>query len=162
MVFSGDVLWRLDIIFQKSMCYNHDKANYERSFLEGIIPRGLKRNKRLAFEPVSDNFPFQWNNVLFDAEKKLVKLLLEESEKVIEKIEIDISNWVKENYAGFTSQQLNKINGKHKHFKLKLEKKRNRKWEKFKSREKDRSNQITATVKTVRSFKPNSKKWIRF
>ena len=45
----------------------------------------------------------------------MVKLLLEESEKVIEKIEIDISNEVKENYAGFTSQEINKINGKHTH-----------------------------------------------
>ena len=77
-------------LFQKSIRYNHDKANYERSLLEGIIPTGLKLNKRPAFEPVSENFPFQWNNVLFDAEKKLVKLLLEESEKVIEKIEIDM------------------------------------------------------------------------
>ena len=91
--------------------------------MEGIIPTGLKLNKQPAFEPVSDNFPVQWDNVLFDAENKLVKLLLQESEKVIEKNEIDIFNEVKENYAGFTSQQINKINGKHKDFKQKLDKK---------------------------------------
>ena len=54
-------------------------------------------------------------------------LLVEESRKVIEKIEIDISNEVKENYAGFTSQEVNKINGKHKHVKTKLHKNRNKK-----------------------------------
>ena len=124
MVFSGGILSRLDILyggilFQKSILFNHHKVNYERNLLEGIIPTD-------AFEPVPDNFLFQWNNVLFDAEKKLAKLLLEESEKVIEKTEIDISNEVKENYAGSTSQRINKINGKHKHFKQKLEKKRNK------------------------------------
>ena len=133
MVFSGGILSRLyilygGILFQKSILFNHHKANYERNLLEGIIPTD-------AFEPVTDNFLFHWNNVLFDTEKKLAKLLLEESEKVIEKIEIDISNEVKEKYAGSTSRQINKINGKHKHFKQKLDKKRNKKWEKLKSRE---------------------------
>ena len=108
---------------------------------------------------MSDNFPVQWNNVLFDAENKLIKLLLQESEKIIEKNEIDIFNEVKENYVVFTSQQINKINGKHKDFKQKLDKKkRNLKWEKFKSRRKDRNNQIIATGKTIRSFELNSRK----
>ena len=88
----------------------------------------------------------------------MVKLLLGESEKVIKKIEIDISSEVKENYAGFTSQEINKINRKHKHFKQKLDKNLNKKWEKFKSREKNRSNQIIATGKTIRSFEPNCRK----
>ena len=125
MILSGS---HLDILFQKSIRYNCHKANYERSLLERITSTGLKLNKRPAFEPESDNFPFQWNNVLFDAEKKLVKLLLEESKKVIEKIEIDTSNEVKENYTHFTSQQINKINGKHKHFKQKLDKNKTKKW----------------------------------
>ena len=85
-------------------------------------------------------------------------LLVEESRKVIEKIEIDISNEVKENYAGFTSQEVNKINGKHKHVKTKLDKNRNKNQEKFKSREKDWTNQIIATGKTIRSFEPSSRK----
>ena len=52
------------------------------------MPTSLKLDKRPAFETVA-------NNVLLDAEKKLVKLLLEESKKVIGKIEIDINNEVK-------------------------------------------------------------------
>ena len=69
MVFSGGILSRLDIIFQKPKRYNHQKENNERSLLEGIIPTRLKKNKRPAFEPVLENFHFQWNNVLFDGEK---------------------------------------------------------------------------------------------
>ena len=125
--------------------------------MERIIPMRLKINKQPAFEPVSENFLFQWNNVLFDAEKKLVKLLLEEFKKVIDKIETDTSNEVKENYTHFTIQQINKIKRKHKHFKQKFDKKQNKKLKKFKSREKDCSNQIIATSKTVRSFEPNSR-----
>ena len=74
--FSLEVSYHVYIFYFDKIRYNHHKANYERSLLEGIIPTGLKLNKRPAFEPVSDNFLFQWNNVLFDAEKKLVKLLL--------------------------------------------------------------------------------------
>ena len=88
MLFSGGILSSLDVLFQKSIRYNHHKNNYERSLLEGIIPTSLKLNERPALETVADN-------VLFDTEKKLVKLLLEESKKVIGKIEIDINNEVK-------------------------------------------------------------------
>ena len=55
--------------------------------MEEIIPTGLRLDERTASEPVSDNFAFQWN-ALFDTENKLVKLLPQESEKVIEKIEL--------------------------------------------------------------------------
>ena len=37
MVFSGGISLHLDILFQKSIQYNHYKDNYERSLLDGII-----------------------------------------------------------------------------------------------------------------------------
>ena len=58
--------------------YNYRKQNYERSLFEGIIPTGLNGMKR-------------WNAVLFNTEKRLVKILLEESEKVIETVQTDIT-----------------------------------------------------------------------
>lgn len=39
MVFSGGILSRLDILFQKSIQYNHHEKNYERISLERIIPK---------------------------------------------------------------------------------------------------------------------------
>ena len=57
MIFSGGIISHLDILFQKSIQYNHHKENYEKSLLEGIITTGLKLNKQPAFEPVSENFP---------------------------------------------------------------------------------------------------------
>ena len=79
MVFLGGLLSRLDILLQKFTRYNHHQKNYEQGFLEVITPARLKLKKRPAFQPVSAGFDLNWNNVLYDAEKKLVKLLLEES-----------------------------------------------------------------------------------
>ena len=47
------------------------QKNYEQSLLEVIIPKGLKSKKRPAFQPVSADFGLNWNNVLYDAEKKI-------------------------------------------------------------------------------------------
>ena len=41
MFFSGGLLSRLDLLFQKPIRYNHHKQNYERSLFEGIIPTGI-------------------------------------------------------------------------------------------------------------------------
>ena len=56
MIFSGGLLPQLDLLLQKSIRYNHHKQNYERSLFEGIIPTGLKINKKPAFQPISGNF----------------------------------------------------------------------------------------------------------
>ena len=56
MAFSGGLLSRFDLLLQKSVRYNHHKQNYERSLFEGIIPTGLKINKKPAFQPISGNF----------------------------------------------------------------------------------------------------------
>ena len=50
----------------------------------------LKTNKLQAFESVTDDFENQWNSVLFDAEKRLVKLLVKESENVVAKVQSEI------------------------------------------------------------------------
>ena len=61
--------------------------------LEGIIPTGLKSKKRPAFQPVLADFGLNWNNVLYDAEKKLLKL-----KKVITKIGTDIAIEIETKY----------------------------------------------------------------
>ena len=50
------------------------QKNYEQSLLEGIMPTGLKSKKRPAFQPVLADFGLNWNNVLYDAEKKIVEI----------------------------------------------------------------------------------------
>ena len=58
--------------------------------LPTFIPKGLRIKKRPAFEAATDHFENQWNSILYDTEKRLVKLLLKESENVIAKIDTEI------------------------------------------------------------------------
>ena len=50
----------------------------------------MKINKCLAFESVTNDFENQWNSVLYDAEKRLVELLLKESGNVVAKVQSEI------------------------------------------------------------------------
>ena len=126
MVFSGGLLTRLDLLLQKSIRYNHHKQNYERSLFEEIIPTGLKINKKPAFQPISGNF-YQWNTVLYDTEKRLVMLLLEESEKVIATVEMDITREMDIKFPDYTDSERTLVREKHKRFEQNLEIRRNKK-----------------------------------
>ena len=45
------------------------------SLYEGVIPTGLRLKIKPAINYISDGFEVQWDNVLYDAEKRLVELL---------------------------------------------------------------------------------------
>ena len=131
MVFNGGLLSQLDLLLQKSIRYNHHKQNYERSLFEGIIATGLKINKKPAFQPISGNFYQKWNTVLYDTEKRLVKLLLEESEKVIQAVETGITREIDKKFPDYTDSERTSVRVIHKKFKQNLEIRRNKKWDKF-------------------------------
>ena len=65
--------------------------NYEESLRRGVIPKGFPIRKDPAFEPIGDDFQIKWNEILYNAEKNLVKLLVYESPKVVAKLEIDFN-----------------------------------------------------------------------
>ena len=104
-MFSGGLLSLLDILLQKFTQYNHHQNNYERSLLKGKVPTGLKLKKCPTFQPVSADFYRNWNNVLYNAEKELVKLLLEELKKAITKIDTDIAIEIETKYAKTTREE---------------------------------------------------------
>ena len=86
----------LDILYQKYLRYQHHHENYLQSMQYNIIPSGLQLKIKLSFNAVSDNFNEKLKTVIFDAEKKLVKLLLIESEKVTSELEIETNQKIKE------------------------------------------------------------------
>ena len=135
MAFSGGLLSRFDFLLRKSVRYNHHKQNYEGSLFEGIIPKGLKINKKPAFQPISGNFYQQWNIVLYDTEKRLVRLSLEESEKVIETVEMDITREMDKKFPDYADSERTSVQEKHKRFEQNLKIRRNKKWKKLKKRE---------------------------
>ena len=83
--------------------YEYHLQNYQTSLITGLIPNGLKIKKSPAITPVSENFNTKWNEVLYNAEKNLVELLLYESSKVIAKIQVELDLEVRkidpENYS---------------------------------------------------------------
>ena len=78
MVFSNG-LEHLDRLLQKSLRYKHHYLNYQESLRRGLTPKGFRIRKYPAFEPVSDDAQIKWNEILYNAEKNLVELLLYES-----------------------------------------------------------------------------------
>ena len=93
----------LDYLLQKNYRYEHHLQNYQTSLNTGLIPNGLKIKKLPAITPVSEDFNTNWNEVLYNAEKNLVELLLYESSKVIAKIQVELDLEVRkidpENYS---------------------------------------------------------------
>ena len=64
MVIENDGLSHLDHLLQKSLRCKHPKENYLHSLEHGIIPSGLKINKKPVFIPVSNDFTEKWSNIL--------------------------------------------------------------------------------------------------
>ena len=132
VVLQNGTLSHLDLLIQKSMSYKHHKENYIKSLEEGITPSGLQIKKKPAFLPVSEDFEIKWNAILRDAEKKIIKLLMYESNQVIAKIEAEIQEELKEEDPNRFRKKLNQLENKHASFRKLLEKKRGKKWQKFK------------------------------
>ena len=128
IVIKDDGLSELDILLQKSLRYKHHKENHLHSTENGIVPSGLKIDKKPAFLPISDDFTDQWNKILLNAEEKLMNLLLVESNKVINNLQ-------------------EKIEGKL--YEKKLKQKRNKNWSKIKNLEKSSPNLEETSIKKV-------------
>ena len=128
MVIENDGLSHLDLLLQKSLRYKHHKENYLYSLEHGIIPSGLKINKKPAFIPVSNDFTERWNNILRSAEEKLVNLLLLELDNVIDDLQTKIKEELQNNYGNDVEESFRKLEKKHQEYKTKLTRKRDKKW----------------------------------
>ena len=102
VTFDGDS--HLDLAFQKALCYSHHRKNFKKSLQNGVILPGLCTKKQPVFIPTTEDFYIKWDSIFYDAERKLVELLVE-SEKVVAKIEIDINNQLTEEYSTDASKE---------------------------------------------------------
>ena len=134
MVVKNDLLSREDILFQKSVRYQHHKENYLKSLMEGITPRGLELKKRPAFAPILEDFTSNWDEILFKAQQDLVKLLLIESDGVIEKINFDIQQHLLEEYPDNLDNKRLQMEKNQAPLVHKLKKRRDKNWSNFISR----------------------------
>ena len=95
MVLYEGATTTLDHLVQKSFTCKH-KENLIRSLDEGIIPAGLRINKKPAINTVLSDFHKNRKTIISKAEKDLVKLLSVEPDKIIAKIDFEIQSHIKE------------------------------------------------------------------
>ena len=68
--------------------YGRHQQNYQSSLQHGI--NAVHSFKRSQFETISEDFPTKWSSVLYDAERKLVNLLLHETRVMHKKLENEV------------------------------------------------------------------------
>ena len=132
-IYTKHIVYIYIYIYIWLLRYEHHTENYKLALKKQIIPFGLRIKKLPAIKTISEDFRNQWNSVLYDREKHLIQLLLAETQKVVEKTQIEFNEKLHEKYPeSFQREKLliEKRNGK---IKKQLETKRVRKWIKFKS-----------------------------
>lgn len=106
--------------------------NYKRSLRSGVVPKGLRLKKKACLGEVSQQFDVGWEEVLKDAELKLVGLLQEEvgrkREALVERYEGRWSIVGSEKDEEYKKNLLARIEEKGQHVREHLEKRRTRKW----------------------------------
>ena len=153
VLFDGEQ--QLERLLQKSLIYQHHQYNYEKSLETGITPKGLKIRKAPAFHPVSDDFYVKWEEVLYNAEKNLVQLLLYESSKVIAKIELDLTNEIQKLHPTDYNTKRSELANKNEIYKKQLEKRSSKKWQNLKKQNK--TSYKTTKSKTATTSKKASR-----
>ena len=116
-----------------------------------LIPKSLKMKKRPAFEPIPKDFNINWNNVLRDAERNLVELLLNESLKVVERVELDLDLGLKRFFPKNYENKRFQLNQKQKKFQKNLDKRCLKKWNNIKQKE-ILSERISVDCNTTKKF----------
>ena len=81
-----------DKIYKRILRNEHHQENYKNSLLSDITPYGLQLKKHAQIETISEDFPKKWSNVLHDAERKLIKLLLDEKKLIQQQLENKFDN----------------------------------------------------------------------
>ena len=102
------------------------------SLLNNIAPYGLQLKKKAQIETVSEDFSVKWTNVLYDAERKLVQLLLNESQLMYDKTDKELNNPIKSGYPENSLDIKNEIIDQNSTLKIALNERRVKKWRKFK------------------------------
>ena len=121
-----------DRIYQRVLRYEHHQENYQSSLQHGITPFSLQLKKLAQIETISENFPSKWSNILYDAKRKLVNLLLDETKVMHTKLENDFDEVVRTSHPHNYTNMMNEIIGRNITQKITLSERRKKKWRKIK------------------------------
>ena len=120
--------------FEKKIRYEHHLENFKESIVQDITPFGLRIKKKPGIQFTSQEFIENWNLVLKKTERRLVEILLEETETVINEMKNNFERKLKEHYPqNYGSVRRNIKKDTHIVTRI-LREKREKKWRKFKSK----------------------------
>ena len=135
-----------DRIYQRMLRYEHHREHYKNSLLNNITPYGLQLKKKAQIETVSEDFSVKWTNVLYEAERKLVQLLVKESQLMYNKNDKELNDTIKSAYPENSEEIKNEIINRNLTIKITFYERRVKKWRKFKRKK-----------RTIKSPKRSSK-----
>ena len=126
MSLMNDGTQHLERLLNKTMRYQHHRQNYEEIMRTGIIPKDLRIKK--AFHLSVKIFCIKWDEILYNAEKSLIELLLYESSKVVAKIEVDLNKEIRELDPDSYEDKRMDMERKEEIYRKNFEKRRLKKW----------------------------------
>ena len=91
----------------------------------------MRIKKATGIVPVTEDLQIKWNVILKATERKLIELLLAESENVIVKIWVEVDNPKNANYPGNVKGEAKRLLDRNKHLEKTLKQRREKKWRKF-------------------------------
>ena len=122
---------QVDLLYQHALKYYHHAENYKQSILEDITPFGLRLKKKAAINPISPDFNIEWNGILKDAERKLLKLLLKEVQDISRNADKEFKESIKKEHPNNYVKEKEFVEKRNSKFKKVLEERRKKKWQKF-------------------------------
>ena len=128
---NGMVLQSYESIYNKKLRYEHHNENFKESILRDITPFGLRIKKNPGINVISTDLMNRWNSALKIAERSLVELLREETEKVVASLDTAFENSLKEVSSGNVQIARARVIKNGKHLAETLQKRRNSKCQKF-------------------------------
>ena len=111
-----------------SFRYEHHLKNYEESLKTGLIPNDLWMKKSEAITSLTEDFQRKWYQILYDAEKNLVELLLYVSSQVVAKVQIDLDAEIRKINPKNYDQKYTDTKQKYYKYWKELEDKGSKKW----------------------------------
>ena len=122
---------QVDLLYQHALKYYHHAENYKQSILQDITPFGLRLKKKAAINPISPDFNIEWNGILKDAERKLLKLLLKEVQDISRNADKEFKESIKKEHPNNYVKEKEFVEKRNSKFKKVLEERRKKKWQKF-------------------------------
>ena len=111
--------------------------------------------RKAAINPISPDFNIQWNGILKDAERKLLRLLLKAVQDMSRNADKELKESIEKEYPNNSVKEKELVEKRNSKFKKILEERRKKKWQKFRNQPHVLSNRKSKNVR-VSDFVENA------